>query len=234
MTYEARRGPRRPLRLADQFFFLAHDCDSGPIAVRLHEAGLSIGLAGALIGELLVEQRVTIRDGAVTAISRQPSGDLLSQSVLDEVLAEPPHPVRVWLDYLSTSSLARVRSRLTVAGELAEVRVRRWWGGSTSGFRAVDEYQPLHPEFAVQRLLESPPSGDTGLTDFPTIHTTMVAALADATDLFERLLGWTGEQATFRARLDRLRARLPSPYTQLVEHTRAAVGDAVLANRRTR
>jgi hypothetical protein len=222
--------PPAPFRLADQLFLAAHDHDAGHLRARLHRAGLELGLAGALLSELVLERRIDVQQGRVVLVSRAPMQDILSQTVLGDIVTElhvakQPHTVRVWLVYLSHSSVAQVRNRLCFTGILQEVPGRRWWGGTANQYRAADINQALGPEAAVHSLLvHGQSSGDA--TPAMTF-----AALADACGLLPKLTWWHEQRVGLRKRLGHLREQLPRALRELADQTEAAVGDAVMGRR---
>jgi Golgi phosphoprotein 3 GPP34 len=225
-----RLGPPAPVRLADQLFLAAHDHDTGHLQTRLHKAGMELGLAGALLCELVLERRIDVQQGRVVLVSRAPIPDILAQTVLEDIVTElhvakQPHTVRVWLVYLSHSSVTQVRNRLCFTGILREVPGRRWWGGAANKYRAADINQALGPEAAVHSLLTH---GQASNNSLPALT---FAALADACGLLPKLTWWRDQKVGVRRRLGQLRDQLPPPLKELVDQTEAAVGDAVVGRR---
>src|SRR5437867_2047207 len=161
-----RQGPPLPVRIADQLFLAAHDHDTGHLQARLHRAGMSLGLGGALLAELVLDRRIDVREGRIVLVSRAPMDDILCQTILGDVitelhLARQPHTVRTWLVYLSHSSVTQVRNRLTFNGVLREVPGRRWWGGAANKYQAIDISTALGPEAAVYSMLAREEPADT-------------------------------------------------------------------------
>jgi hypothetical protein len=227
-----RPGPPPPLRIADQLFLAAHDHDTGHLQGRLHKAGMELGLAGALLAELVLDRRIDVRDGRIVLVSRVPmEEDILSQTVLGDIVTElhvakQPHTARVWLVYLGNSSVTQVRNRLCFNGILQEMAGRRWWlGGPASRYRAADIGTALGPEAAVYNMLarEEPAESSVPAMTF--------AALADACGLLSRLAWWHEQRVGLRHRLAELRDQLPQALRELADHTEAAVGDAVAGRR---
>ncbi|HEV2781125.1 MAG TPA: GPP34 family phosphoprotein [Actinophytocola sp.] len=221
-----RLGPPPPVRLADQLFLAAHDHDSGHLQARLHKAGLELGLAGALLAELVLERRIDVQHGRIVLVSRAPMDDILGQTVLGDIITElhvarQPHTVRVWLVYLRHSAVVQVRNRLCFSGILQEVPGRRWWGGAANTYRAADINQALGPEAAVYSLLVHEHATNT-------VPAMAFAALADASGLLPRLAWWREQRVPLRRRLARLRAELPPALRELADQTEAAIGDAVV------
>lgn len=225
-----RQGSPPQTRVADQLFLAAHDHDTGHLQARLHRAGLELGLAGALLAELVLERRIDVQQGRVVLVSRAPMADLLSHRVLADIvsemhLAKQPHTVRVWLVYLSHIAAGQVRNRLCLTGILEELPGRRWWGGPANRHRAININQALDPEASVHSLLTyDRPAGDS-------TQTVTFAAIADACGLLPKLTWWHEQRMGRRRRLAELRARLPRALRDLADETEAAVGDAVMGRR---
>jgi hypothetical protein len=197
---------------------------------RLHKAGMELGLAGALLAELILERRIDVHQGTIVLVSRAPVQDLLAQTVLGDIITElhvakQPHTVRVWLVYLSHSSVTQVRNRLVFNGILREVPGRRWWGGAANKYRAADTNQALGPEAAVHSLLTHGQASNNSMTAM------VFAALADACGLLPKLTWWHEQRTGVRQRLMQLRDQLPRPLRELADQTEAAVGDAVVGRR---
>jgi hypothetical protein len=230
------RAPSQPthLRLADEFFLVAHNHDADTIVPRLHDTGMDLGLAGALLAELVLDRRLEIADGRVVVFDPTPPNDSLAASMLREIVIEPPHSIRVWLEYLSQDARDKVGSRLHIAGHLAQVRLRKWWGGPTVQYRAVSAERALIPEVRLHDLLARPHPG-LGRARISQDHKLMqdatLASLAHATGLLSALLWFHGPHRA-RSQLDELRRALPAPLLELAKQTEAAVGDAVLGRRR--
>jgi hypothetical protein len=187
------------------------------------------GLAGALLAELLLDRRIDVQQGRIVLVSRAPVPDILCQTVLEDIVTElhvarQPHTVRVWLVYLSHSAVAQVRNRLCFTGIIEEVAGRRWWGGSTNCYRAVDTTQALGPEAEVYSLLVH----DHATHSLPAMT---FAGLANASGLLPKLTWWRDQRAGLRTRLTELHERLPPGLRDLIDQTEAAVGDAVVGRR---
>ncbi|GAB3874694.1 hypothetical protein GCM10029964_017120 [Kibdelosporangium lantanae] len=228
------QGPPAQLRLADDFFLVAHNHDADTIVPRLHGTGIDLGLAGALLAELVLDRRVEITEGQVVVFDPTPPGDQLAASLLRDIVMEPPHTIRVWLEYVSHDARDKVGSRLHVAGWLAQVRQRKWWGGPAVQYRAVNAERALIPEVRLHDLLARQ-QVDLGGVRISQNHRLMqdvtLAAIADATGLLSALLWYHGPHRA-RSQLDELRKALPAPLLELARQTEAAVGDAVLGRRR--
>ncbi|MFI7077136.1 GPP34 family phosphoprotein [Micromonospora sp. NPDC049903] len=119
------------MRLADEFFYLAHDDQTG--RSRLFESATAHGLAAALLAELGWEGRITFVGRHVRVIDPSPPADWLQHLVLDRLLAEPQHTAtRTWLAFLGTTAYEQVATRMWQLGLLRQHQVGRWWRQRTA------------------------------------------------------------------------------------------------------
>jgi hypothetical protein len=94
-------------RLADDLYLMAHHEVSGKPLLQPRAAGL--GLAGALLAELVLVGRIRIGPGGVAVAEPAPTEDALADSVLDLVLGErEPHAVQMWLLFLARNAAGDV------------------------------------------------------------------------------------------------------------------------------
>lgn len=92
---------------------------------------LGVGLAGALLAELIFAGTIRIRADRIYFPAEGLPGDDLGRQLLAVLLAEPDrHPVRDWLMFLAATSARDVGSRLEQDGYLAQVSSRRPWRGA--------------------------------------------------------------------------------------------------------
>lgn len=86
-----------------------------------------MGLAGALLGELVLFGRVVISDGEVCVVRAGPVSDALVSWTLTELIQQPQHrDVRIWLAFLAESASELVGRRLAAAGVWRRVEYRRF------------------------------------------------------------------------------------------------------------
>lgn len=206
--------------LADDLYFIAHDDRTG--RPWLHPRATRVGLAGALLGELMLADRISVHSGRVYLKSTQPPSDALAHTILDRIAGQRPHSdLRTELAVVGQSAPEAVAHRLERAGLVAYVESRRL-------MRTVGRWVPTDPSVAawrtarLRRLLST--------EEEITWHDVILAGLLSAVGLVGRVL-W-GDDARARARLKGVLTQLPAPVAELVAHTEAAVGNAVLANRR--
>ncbi len=114
---------RWPL-LADDLFRLAHHDRTGRPLLHASVAGL--GLAAALLAELVVAEAIVIESDQVCVVSRTPPPDVLAHTVLGQLAGEVAgHTVRTWLAFLSQTSRERVALRLLRSGHVRPEAGRR-------------------------------------------------------------------------------------------------------------
>jgi hypothetical protein len=204
--------------LADEFFFVAHDVQTGRLRLQNRAAGL--GLAGALLGELVLNGNIDVANGTLTVIDGQrlPEDDL-GYRVLRQLTADRQNrSLRTWLAYFSQGAVERVGVRLTRAGHVQATKTRRPWG-------TVVRYMPNDLNMAVwpaDRLNLLVSRGDP--LDFPDA---MLAGLVAITGMTKQVW-WDGDAVTLR-NIAAAVASLPVSLREILAHTEAAVGDATLS-----
>ncbi|MEU8300187.1 GPP34 family phosphoprotein [Micromonospora sp. NPDC048909] len=202
--------------IADEFFLIAHNDSRGK--AKLHPAANGLGLAAGLLGELLLYGHVMVTDGLVTVLDRRPPADALAHTVLDQLVGEPQHQaVRTWLSFLAQTSVASVGERLARAGVLRRQETRRLLRTSVS-YLPVDLNAVAWPATRLRALLDRP--------EPPSVPDALLLGLIVAAGLSREVLWSAGPRAHHR--LNVLIPALPAPLKELVAHTEAAVGAAVL------
>ncbi len=94
-------------RLADDLYLMAHHEITGKAHLQPRAAGL--GLAGALLAELMLLGNISIRPDGVMVTDGTPPGDGLARSVLGLVLSEHErHAVQRWLLFLARTAAVDV------------------------------------------------------------------------------------------------------------------------------
>jgi Golgi phosphoprotein 3 (GPP34) len=113
-------------RVADDLFLVAHrDRDGKPL---LPARVMGLALAGGLLTELALFQRVAISERALVVVSDIALAEHLAQSLLAQLLAQPqPLPVADWLAYLAPGAPDAVGHRLVRAGTVRPQQRRRGW-----------------------------------------------------------------------------------------------------------
>ncbi|WP_233512815.1 GOLPH3/VPS74 family protein, partial [Micromonospora deserti] len=144
--------------IADEFFLIAHNDSRG--RAKLHPAATGLGLAGGLLGELVLHGHITVSTGLVAVIDRRPPADALAHTVLDQLVGEAQHQaVRTWLSFLAQTAATSVGERLARAGVLRRQENRRLLRTSVS-YLPIDLNTVAWPATRLRALLEraGPPS----------------------------------------------------------------------------
>lgn len=205
--------------LADDFFLIAHDDRDGKS--RLSQRAVELGLAGALLGELVLEQRIMVEGARLRVISRDPPSDPLAHTNLATIVAETQHrEVRTWLLFLGQTAVEAVGQRLARTGLVEQIQVRRLLRNTTR-WAAIDINLPPGRVVRLRRLL-------TGMEPMRVADATL-AGLTEATGLTGHIL-WDRDPAGIR-RLQQAVTTLPPPLRDLILQVESAVGDSVLSQR---
>ncbi|GID29531.1 GOLPH3/VPS74 family protein [Paractinoplanes brasiliensis] len=214
-------GPRRPTwpLVADDLFRLAHRDHDGRPLLDEHVTGL--GLAAALLAELVLARRLALPGGQVIIVDAEPPIDALAHTVLDRLAAERAAlPVRTWLAYLARTAHHDVADRLSRAGHLRKRTERRLLGRRVR-YVPTDMNTAAWPWARLSgRLKKGQP-----LDGFDTV----LGGLVLATDLYRTVL--LGHAADIETGLRAAVTTAPAPVRELLAHTEAAVGDAIITRR---
>lgn len=205
--------------LADEFFRLAHHDSTGKL--RLNPRATGLGLAAALLAELVWPAKITVRDGLLCVADRRSPNDALAHGVLDQLAAQRhQQDVRTWLEALSQDAYEQVAHRLWRAGHVRQETSRRLWRHNVT-WTPTDINTAYLPWWRLStQLRNGTPMGH---------RDAFLAGLAVATGLDTSLLD--DAPAAARVYLHRLVASAWPPLRELLLHTQAAVGDAVLTYR---
>ena len=98
--------------VADDLFLVALDVRTG--RHRVAERFLSLGLAGGLLAELLLDKAIMLV-GEVPRPADAPPGSGLTHMIRDRIAAEPNLDLRTWLLYLARTATIDVAERLSLA-----------------------------------------------------------------------------------------------------------------------
>lgn len=207
------------MALADDLFLIAHADAGGKLQLPPRQAGL--GLAGALLAELVLSGNLEILGGALRVRDLRDPGDDLDALILRQIVAEPDHTaLATWLAFLGQEAVDRVGRRVAREGIVRRQEVRRMWMSSV-------RYPPLDPDRAgrptvrLQQAVwraEPIPLGDMTL-----------ASLVDVSGLSKQV--WFDSDANAGRYLASLHSALPRALFDLVAHTEAAIANAVITHR---
>lgn len=130
-------------RVGDDLYLMAHNDVTGkPL---LEPRGLGLGLAGALLGELMLGRSAGLQPDGTVAVGRTWPADELAQRVHRLIAAEQPLTVRDWLGFLALTAPNDIGRRLGQAGYLAQARRRLPWHRP--------RWVPVDPDWAFAPLL---------------------------------------------------------------------------------
>lgn len=212
--------------MADDFFRLVHDAYHGTLKVGVELA--RIGLAAALLGELLWTEKIIVElppggvrgQEVVLPWDPQPPQNALTHRILDTLRGEPESlTVRTWLDYLSLDALPQVTDRLLTANALERHKERAVLRNRIH-LRPVDANHWDGPRIHISSYLHQ---------KRPGLHSTWVylAGLAKVTNVLDDVMThYDGADW-----LDELLPTLPAAAQTLLAVTRAAVDERVLGTR---
>ena len=209
-------------RVADDLCLLAHDDVSGK--PFLQPRALGVGLAGALLAELLFAGAVRIRAGGIEIPHRDPDsdspGDYVGRYVLSLLLAErESHPLRDWLLFLGADAENNVASRLARAGYVAETSSR--WP------RRKHRWVPADPDCAFAPMIRV--TAVLAQTRPATVADVVLTGLAIACGLGPRVLPYGPPDA--RHNVDVVIRKLHPGLRELIAQTQAAIDSALLSHR---
>ncbi len=212
--------PQDVLFLADALYLLAHDELSGK--PRLPEGILGLGLAGALLGELALAEKVSVRGELLMVTDAEPPVDGVAAGVHERLLRSvAPRPARDWLAYFADDAVVRVRERLSNSGRL-EAQPPRLGRGVRYMPTDKNAAEKVALGLCTKVMRRAPLDAASGL----------LAGLIGATDLRHSGLFEVGDTPQARRYLhESLRLLSPPTLRELIRLTQAAVAAAVVTQR---
>ncbi|GIG62829.1 hypothetical protein Lfu02_72010 [Longispora fulva] len=127
--------------LGDDLYLLAHSSEGKPY---VHLPSLSVGLATAVLIELMLAGRIGVSEGRVIGYERRPINLSVADSALGAIFAGANQTPNYWLRAVASDSYDRISGALTASGLLRKVQTRRL------GLVPVTRIQPVDPEMAVR------------------------------------------------------------------------------------
>lgn len=202
--------------LADDLYLMAHHEVTGKS--YLHPRAIGVGLAGALLAELVLAGAIRIWPEGIAAAGRIAPPDELARRVLDLVLSER-HPVPDWLAFLARSAQQDVARRLARREYLTLAGSRRPW--------RADRWVPVDPDCAFAPLFRAQAALDPAKP--VTVAGATLAGLAAACGLGSRLLPYGPKGA--RHCLDATIRQLAPDLREVIAQTQAATDGLLLSQR---
>jgi hypothetical protein len=209
-------------RLADELFYLAHDHHSGH--GRLAAPVVGIGLAAALIGELLLSQHLVVFKSELHPMQAAAPDDKLQADIVMLVAGRPrDRDLGVWLNFLAAEAESDVAERMAADGLLTPMRRRRMLGSSRTEYLPVNITAAAWPGIRLAGLLTS---GEP-----MRLEDAALTGLVNATGLLKQVL-WDGEvHRPGYPTADSVIANLPSALGALMTRTEVAIGNVLLTKR---
>jgi Golgi phosphoprotein 3 (GPP34) len=209
------------LPLADELFLVGHDEYSGK--PRVSDGVLDTGLAGAVLAELVVANRLHVtEDNTVVVRDQRPWGERVSDAALAEVLKQrEAHPVRAWVEYLREHVRTMVAPRLVQSGLVERVQGRSLLK-QTVRFPAIDPLKAAAPQARLKYMIDHPRNLDE--------HSAALGGLVMATGL-DFVVGGVSSRET-RDGLARMAAILKPDLRALIVGVESAVAAIALSGRR--
>lgn len=202
--------------VGDDLYLMAHHEVTG--RPYLHRRAIGVGLAGALLAELVLAGCIRIRAESITGAGRAAPPDELARTVLGLVLSER-HPVPDWLAFLARSAERDVARRLEQQRYVTQAGSRRPWRS--------DRWVPIDPDCAFAPLFRAQAALDPAKP--VTVAGATLAGLATACGLGSRLLPYGPKGA--RRCLDETVRQLAPDLRELIAHTQAATDSLLLSQR---
>jgi hypothetical protein len=202
--------------VADDLYLMAHHEVTG--RPYLHRRAIGVGLAGALLAELVLAGSIGIRAERIAAAGRPAPPDELARTVFGLVLSER-HPVSDWLSYLARSAGRDVAQRLERQEYLTLTEPQRPWG--------ADRWVPIDADCAFAPLVRAQAALDPAKP--VTVAGATLAGLAAACGLGSRLLPYGPKGA--RRCLDETVRQLAPDLRELIAKTQAATDRLLLSQR---
>ncbi len=205
-------------RLADDLYLLAHHEVTG--RPHLQPRAVGLGLAGALLAELMLAGCVRLQAQQIVSAGRCPLPDGLARSVLRLVVSERgQHAAREWLLFLARTAADDVAGRLEQSGYLARAASRRPW--------RAHRWVPATSESAFAPVLRVKSALDPSRP--ASAQNVALAGLAEACGLGRHLALYLPDGV--HRRIEQATRQLHPDLRDLIAHTQAAVDSALLSHR---
>jgi hypothetical protein len=172
-------------RLADDLFAIALDHRAGRHTIADHT--LRIGLAGALLIELLLEDCVQAVGERLRVTGEKP-GDSVTLRIHEHLKAEPEHTLRTWLLFVAKTAVEEVGERLALRRLVRRNVNRRLLGADVVRWEAPSDRIAVALDWRATRLAMKLGAGAIAEFSIATLSDASLVALCHATDITQRLL----------------------------------------------
>ncbi len=110
--------------LADELLLLAYDDVTGRCAVP--PIALDLGMAAAILVDLVLRGRVEVAGGSIVATDPSPTGHEVTDKVLSRIHAELPQPAAFWLQRLRHNLRRHILESLVAQGMIRDQDDTAW------------------------------------------------------------------------------------------------------------
>jgi len=210
-----------PFSLADDFYLIGLDGRTN--RPRLHAKAMGLGVAAALLAELVLANYIRINNSRIEVAYRHYAPEAREHAdMLSRIIAEPQHHLPVWLAYFAQTSTDTVQERLVA---------RRFMHVESRGvIRAKQSYVPIDPMAVEWRSLRI--ARVISRRDIRTWEDLTIIGLIVATGLTEAVM-WNAEPEDRDNLLSILRYLNDEPSLHaLITQVEQLIAAAVLAQRK--
>jgi hypothetical protein len=210
-----------PFSLADDFYLIGLDGRTN--RPRLHAKAMGLGVAAALLAELVLANYIRINNSRIEVAYRHYAPEAREHAdMLSRIIAEPQHHLPVWLAYFAQTSTDVVQERLVA---------RRFMHVESRGvIRAKQSYVPIDPMAVEWRSLRI--ARVISRRDIRTWEDLTIIGLIVATGLTEAVM-WNAEPEDRDNLLSILRYLNDEPSLHaLITQVEQLIAAAVLAQRK--
>lgn len=186
------------LRFAEEIILLLLNDDDGRFA-RVPNVSLDYALAGGVLMDLALENRIDTDLDNLILIDSTPTGDELLDPTLAEIAKEDGHDARFWVERTAVRSEAMreaVLQRLVDNGILERQDDRFLWVFKSRRYPAIDGEAQREVKLRIMGVLFS--------DEIPDPRDIVIICLADACGIFKSIFT-SGELETVAPRIEQVR-----------------------------
>ncbi len=185
------------LTFAEEVLLLSHDETEG-VFLTVPDLTLNIALAGSVLMDLALADRIDTDLSMVTVLDDTPTGEPVLDEALAAIVAEKPLETCEWLDRLrhhGSRLFMAALDRLIERGILRRQDTRVLWVFERRRYPLLDSHQQRDVKLRIASLLLS--------EELPDPRDVMIIALCDSCDLLRRVFA-EEELRSSSARLEQI------------------------------